>query len=97
MSKTVYILTSNLELTRFMRDADLHEKTRVIQNPLLEADVVSNFGKKNVKAILKHCETKNVGLVAIWDAAKIYYRDPNVQTVSDGSKWFVLDDVLPKT
>jgi len=93
-TKKVFIITSDLFKTRFMQDADVFEEFKVVVNPTLEATVIKGFGSKNVRAIKTAFDAKNIGLVAIYDANRVYYRDATVKILSDGSKWIVLDDIL---
>ena len=95
MSKEVYILMYDRFITRFMQDADVFERVKVFKKPLLAATVKPDFGPENVNKIVNHCQmNKDFGLVAIFDNKTIYYRDENIQVVSEGDVWGTVDDYI---
>jgi len=92
--KEVTILFSNRLMTRFMQDADMFEKFKVMICPPVKAKVVPGFGKKNIKAIEKQCQDSEYDLVAVYDENTVYYRNPGVKVVSTGTNWSLLDDYM---
>jgi hypothetical protein len=93
--KTVKILLSSKRATAFMQGFDMFEKSKVLVQPVLMAKVVDDFGDSHIEAIKKQCDEGNsCGLVAIFDLDNIYYRDPDVVSISDGHKWCLLDEIL---
>ncbi len=94
--KEVTILMSDKFKTRFMQDADMFEKFKVVLMPPIKATVIDNFGQTNVEAIKRECKDGPYDLVAIYDKETIFYRNPAVKVISDGNQWGLLDDMLPK-
>jgi len=92
----VNMILSDKMATRFAQDADVFEKFKVIAKPLLEAKVVEDFGPTHVQKIKEECDKGDYGLVAIYSQDKVYYRDSNIKVISNGQRWQVLDELLPK-
>lgn len=92
--KQINILISDRVKTQFMQNMDVFEKCKVVICPLVKADVGDDFGDSNVEAIKKQHEGSPYSLVAIYDRYKVYYRDPEVKSISDGTCWTTLDDHL---
>jgi hypothetical protein len=80
-------------MTRLAQDADLFEKFKVIANPPVICTVVRRWGKSHLQALLRRAEENpRYGLIAVVGPKRLYYRNPDIQVVSNGSTWSVLDD-----
>lgn len=91
----VKILMSNRMMSRFAQDADLFEKSKVVIQAPVTATVVDDFGDSHIQAIQKKLEGSPYGLVAVFDpGGKVYYRNPDVNVISDGQQWIPLDDYM---
>lgn len=93
--KIVYLLFQDKFATRFMQDADVFEKFKVIVKPLVEASVIDDWGQKNIDAIIQKVEGSQFSLVAAFESnGVIHYSDPKVKLISNGKGFGLLSDYI---
>ena len=97
MPKRLRIIMSNRFTTKFMQHADLFEPSKVVVEKPLMATLAA--GVLPTAALIERMRTAvpadgPYGLVAIFDADQIYYQDPDVKSISDGTHWSPLDRVI---
>lgn len=91
--RRINILLAHRQISVFMQHADVFDDGKFIAMPLLEATVVDEWGDGHLQALIKQCENTPYILVAVF-GEKVYYRNPQVQVISDGSNWMTLDNFL---
>lgn len=90
----VQMLFSDSFQTKFLQGFDVFEESKVVIRPVLNAEVVDDFGESHIEAILAAVKDQPYSLVAIFDLQRVYYRDPKVKTISNGEQWVPLDQYL---
>lgn len=101
MSETVKIivLSGDKQITGLMQDFDVFEKSKVIAKEwAMTATKKQNFNAKvcvdGIRAILEDEMKQNVAALFIVGYENDAYVNENIQSISDGSKWFLLKNWL---
>lgn len=91
----VLLLFADRRVTGLLQSFDVFEKGKVVLQPVVTAAVVEDFGTEHAAKIRQYAEAEGQHLVAVYNDDEIYYRDPDVMSVSDGRRWCLLSDILP--
>lgn len=91
--REVVLLFGDKFVTRFMQDTGTFESYKVLMKPPLRAEVVDDWGESHIQAIKRQVEQSNYHLIAAV-GEEIYYSDPTVKVVSNGTGWTMFADYL---
>ncbi len=92
----IVVISGDATMTRFMQDADVFEQFKVLAS-VRELEVHHTNALASVLEMIKEA-TEKAGhrVVAIFSPGtpEGAWRDPNIKVVSDGKKWYMLDNAL---
>ena len=95
---TVIIVCGSAEMTRFMQDADLFERFKIVAQArelvlALKPDCTKTRALTELRDVLEK-NGQRVAAIFIPNESEGAWRDETVKAVSDGARWCLLDDCL---
>ena len=97
MQHKLRVVFSDRAITRFMQHCDVFERFKVLTKEPMTVSLAEGVlpTVALIHRMLSAVTTNEpYGIVAIFDADVVYYRDPEVQACSDGDHWGPLDELI---